>query len=196
MRKGLIVLMLSSGVLSAAGQQSGSKVELKNTQGESVGTVTLSPARSGGVSMVLESEEPPAGPARGPLSSVGEMRGAGFRVCRSPLQPGGQETRLVQSGRPARRRRDQLHGTQGRKGEGNFGRGANDARRGDGARHSRRGGRLENGSSRQFRRSNRVRRGHCGRGHQLGSKAPRFPVPGSRFSRTGDRSFFRPPRPS
>ena len=56
MRNGLtaIVLVISAGVLSAAGQQGGSKVELKNAQGQPVGTVTLSPARSGGVSMALD----------------------------------------------------------------------------------------------------------------------------------------------
>ena len=56
-----IVLVLSAGLLSAAGQQSGSKVELKNAQGQSVGTVTLSPARSGGVAMALDLKNLPPG---------------------------------------------------------------------------------------------------------------------------------------
>jgi Cu-Zn family superoxide dismutase len=56
-----IVFVVSAGVLSAAGQQNGSKVELKNAQGQSVGSVTLSPARSGGVSMALDLKNLPPG---------------------------------------------------------------------------------------------------------------------------------------
>ena len=56
-----IVFMVSAGVLGAAGQQSGSKVELKNAQGQSIGTVTLSLARSGGVSMALDLKNLPPG---------------------------------------------------------------------------------------------------------------------------------------
>jgi superoxide dismutase, Cu-Zn family len=56
-----IVLVISAGVLGAAGQQSGSKVELKNAQGQSVGSVSLSPARSGGVSMALDLKNLPPG---------------------------------------------------------------------------------------------------------------------------------------
>ena len=56
-----IVFVLSAGVLGAAGQQSGSKVELKNAQGQSIGTVTLSAARSGGVSMALDLKNLPPG---------------------------------------------------------------------------------------------------------------------------------------
>jgi Cu-Zn family superoxide dismutase len=56
-----IVLVLSAGVLGAAGQPSGSKVELKNAEGQSVGTVTLSLARSSGVSMALDLKKLPPG---------------------------------------------------------------------------------------------------------------------------------------
>ena len=56
-----IVFVVSAGVLSAAEPQSGSKVELKNAQGQAVGTVTLSPARSGGVSMALDLKNLPPG---------------------------------------------------------------------------------------------------------------------------------------
>jgi Cu-Zn family superoxide dismutase len=56
-----IVLVMSAGVLGAAGQQGGSKVELKNAQGQSVGSVSLSPARSGGVSMALDLKNLPPG---------------------------------------------------------------------------------------------------------------------------------------
>jgi Cu-Zn family superoxide dismutase len=55
-----IVLVLSAGVLGAADQQ-GSKVELKNAQGQSVGTATLTTARSGGVSMALDLKNLPPG---------------------------------------------------------------------------------------------------------------------------------------
>ena len=56
-----IVLVLSAGVLGAAEQPSGSKVELRNAQGQSVGTATLSAARSGGVSMALDLKNLPPG---------------------------------------------------------------------------------------------------------------------------------------
>jgi Cu-Zn family superoxide dismutase len=56
-----IVLVMSAGVLGAAGQQGGSKVELKNAQGQSVGSVSLSPARSGGVSMAFDLKNLPPG---------------------------------------------------------------------------------------------------------------------------------------
>ena len=56
-----IVLVLSAGALGAAEQPSGSKVELKNAQGQSVGTATLSAARSGGVSMALDLKNLPPG---------------------------------------------------------------------------------------------------------------------------------------
>jgi Cu-Zn family superoxide dismutase len=55
-----IVFVMAAGVLGAA-DQSGSKVELTNAQGEAIGTVTLSPARSGGVSMALNLKNLPPG---------------------------------------------------------------------------------------------------------------------------------------
>jgi hypothetical protein len=63
MRKGVatIVWLMAAGELCAAGQQSGSKVELKNAEGQAVGTVTLSLARSGGVSMALDLKNLPPG---------------------------------------------------------------------------------------------------------------------------------------
>jgi Cu-Zn family superoxide dismutase len=56
-----IALVLAAGVLGAAEQPSGSKVELKNAQGESVGTATLTTARSGGVSVALDLKNLPPG---------------------------------------------------------------------------------------------------------------------------------------
>jgi Cu-Zn family superoxide dismutase len=56
-----IALVLAAGVLGAAEQPSGSKVELKNAQGESVGMATLSTARSGGVSVALDLKNLPPG---------------------------------------------------------------------------------------------------------------------------------------
>jgi len=56
-----IVLVISAGVLGAAGQQGASKVELKNAQGQSVGSVSLSPARSGGVAMAFDLKNLPPG---------------------------------------------------------------------------------------------------------------------------------------
>jgi Cu-Zn family superoxide dismutase len=55
-----IVLVLAAGVFVAADQPS-SKVELKNAQGQSVGTATLTTARSGGVSMALDLKNLPPG---------------------------------------------------------------------------------------------------------------------------------------
>ena len=57
-----MMLVLSAGVLGAAADPpSASTVELKNAQGQSVGTATLSPARSGGVSMALNLKNLPPG---------------------------------------------------------------------------------------------------------------------------------------
>jgi len=56
-----IVWAMATALAGAAGQQSGSKVELKNAQGQSVGTVTLSSARSGGVSVALDLKNLPPG---------------------------------------------------------------------------------------------------------------------------------------
>jgi Cu-Zn family superoxide dismutase len=56
-----MALVLSVGVVGAAGQQSASKVELKNAQGQPVGTATLSPARSGGVAIALDLKNLPPG---------------------------------------------------------------------------------------------------------------------------------------
>ena len=56
----VIVLVLAAGVFVAADQPS-SKVELKNAQGQSVGTATLTTARSGGVSMALDLKNLPPG---------------------------------------------------------------------------------------------------------------------------------------
>ena len=55
-----IVLVLAAGVLVAADQPS-SKVELKNARGQSVGTATLTTARSGGVSIALDLKNLPPG---------------------------------------------------------------------------------------------------------------------------------------
>ena len=55
-----VVFVCTVGVWSA-GAQPASKIQLKNAQGQSVGTVTLSPARSGGVSMVLDLKNLPPG---------------------------------------------------------------------------------------------------------------------------------------
>ncbi len=53
-------LVLTVGVWTA-GAQSPTKVELKNAQGQSVGTVELSAARSSGVSMALDLKNLPPG---------------------------------------------------------------------------------------------------------------------------------------
>jgi Cu-Zn family superoxide dismutase len=62
MRTGLAaaVLMGTVGVWTV-GAQPASRIELKNAQGQPVGTVTLSAARSGGVSMALELKNLPPG---------------------------------------------------------------------------------------------------------------------------------------
>jgi Cu-Zn family superoxide dismutase len=62
MRTGFAVLgfVLTMGVWSV-GAQPASKVELKNAQGQSVGIVQLSAARSGGVSMALDLKNLPPG---------------------------------------------------------------------------------------------------------------------------------------
>jgi Cu-Zn family superoxide dismutase len=64
MRTGLIAgaFVLTAGLLSAAAQQNTqSKIELNNAQGEPVGTATLSAARSGGVAIALNLKNLPPG---------------------------------------------------------------------------------------------------------------------------------------
>jgi Cu-Zn family superoxide dismutase len=64
MKKGLIagVFVLTAGLMGAAAQRSTeSKVELNNAKGESVGTATLSAARSGGVAIALKLKNLPPG---------------------------------------------------------------------------------------------------------------------------------------
>jgi superoxide dismutase, Cu-Zn family len=63
MKNGLMagVFMLTAGLVAASAQPNESKVELKNAQGESVGTATLSAARSGGVSIELNLKNLPPG---------------------------------------------------------------------------------------------------------------------------------------
>jgi superoxide dismutase, Cu-Zn family len=64
MRTGLIAgaFVLTAGLMGAAAQQnSPTKIELNNGQGEPVGTATLSAARSGGVSIALNLKNLPPG---------------------------------------------------------------------------------------------------------------------------------------
>jgi Cu-Zn family superoxide dismutase len=55
-----VTLVCTVGVWTA-GAQPASKIQLKNAQGQSVGTIALSAARSGGVSMVLDLKNLPPG---------------------------------------------------------------------------------------------------------------------------------------
>ena len=55
------ILVLTAGLYGASAQPNASKVELKNAQGDSIGTATLSAARSGGVSVVLDLKNLPPG---------------------------------------------------------------------------------------------------------------------------------------
>jgi Cu-Zn family superoxide dismutase len=55
-----VTLVCTVGVWTA-GAQPASKIQLKNAQGQSVGTIALSAARSGGVSMALELKNLPPG---------------------------------------------------------------------------------------------------------------------------------------
>jgi superoxide dismutase, Cu-Zn family len=64
MRKGVIagVFVLTAGLMGVAAQRNSElKVELSNGKGESVGTATLSAARSGGVSIALNLKNLPPG---------------------------------------------------------------------------------------------------------------------------------------
>ncbi len=63
MRKvfGVVALIGAVGAWSAGADPGGSKVELKNAQGQPVGTIVLSTARSGGVSMALDLKNLPPG---------------------------------------------------------------------------------------------------------------------------------------
>jgi Cu-Zn family superoxide dismutase len=103
-----MIVVLSAGVLAAAEQPSGSKVELKNAQGASVGTATLSTARSGGVQVALDLKNLPPGRHAIHFHESAKceplaFESAGLTSTRRPANTG------VQPRRPARRRREQLH---------------------------------------------------------------------------------------
>jgi len=60
----IMITLAVAGVAAALpvrAQQAGTTVELKDAQGQSVGTATLSPGRSGGVQIALDAKNLPAG---------------------------------------------------------------------------------------------------------------------------------------
>jgi Cu-Zn family superoxide dismutase len=56
-----IVFMCTAGLLGAAAEPAGVRVEMKNAQGGSVGSATLSAAREGGVAIALDLKNLPPG---------------------------------------------------------------------------------------------------------------------------------------
>ena len=61
MRLLIAAMIVTAGLVTAAAQPNESKVELKNGQGQPVGTATLSAARSGGVAIALNLKNLPPG---------------------------------------------------------------------------------------------------------------------------------------
>src|SRR3979490_2063615 len=56
-----IVFICTAGILQTAAQKSSNPVELKNGQGQPVGTATLTAAKDRGVSAALDLKNPPPG---------------------------------------------------------------------------------------------------------------------------------------
>ena len=61
MRLLMAAIIVAAGLVTAAAQPNESKVELKNGQGQAVGTATLSASRSGGVAIALNLKNLPPG---------------------------------------------------------------------------------------------------------------------------------------
>src|SRR5476649_767018 len=88
------VFVCTAGILSVAAQ-SATTVELKNAQGQSVGTATLSPAKDGGVSVALDLKNLPQGRHGIHFHAMPMCEGPAFASAGGHYNPDGKKHGLM-----------------------------------------------------------------------------------------------------